>query len=154
MNVLLISDSHGCTNNLKAAIEKEPQCGLVIFLGDGLRDLERCKPYFPDKKFLCVKGNNDYGYNDEPVAYKYIETNTVVYTHGHTFGVKYSLSDLIDHAAAVRANVAFYGHTHKANVQFDAYKGVYLVNPGALCDGKYAVVTLGKNGADAQLKTL
>ncbi|MCM1391387.1 MAG: YfcE family phosphodiesterase [Ruminococcus sp.] len=154
MDVLLISDSHGSVNNIRTAIEKENDCAMLFFLGDGLSDIEKVKSDYPNKTFLCVPGNNDFGYTEDTVAYKYIEGNTIVYTHGHRFNVRYSLGDLLAHADSVMANVVFYGHTHRADLRYDSYKGVYLINPGAMCEGKYAVVTLNKYGAETEFKSI
>lgn len=155
MKVILVSDSHGFTDNIIEAIEKEPDCDTIFFLGDGISDIEKCIVHYPQKKFFCVKGNNDYwDKKHDIVAYKYLEGNTIVYTHGHTFDVRRTLSDLADHAQSVMAGVAFYGHTHKADIYYDGYKKVYMVNPGAICSGNYAVVTLNEKGADAKLKTI
>ena len=43
MKVLVLSDSHGNTTNFSRAIEKEGECKIVFFLGDGANDLEKMK---------------------------------------------------------------------------------------------------------------
>lgn len=152
MDVLVVSDSHGILNNLTRILERESRCKTVFFLGDGSRDIENCKNRYPDRSFICVKGNNDWGSEDETEAYKYIDGNTVIAVHGHLFGVRYGLSELSRKAESVRANVAFYGHTHIPDVQFAG--GICLVNPGAVCEGRYAVVSLGEDGPVPKLKSL
>lgn len=154
MKVLVLSDSHGCVFNLYSAIEKESDCQIVFFLGDGISDIEKCMDKYPQKKFICVKGNNDFGYSYDDVAYKYIEGNTIVAAHGHTFSVRQTLCEVFAHAQSVRANVVFYGHTHRADFHYDAGYGIFVLNPGAACSGKYAVATITKDGVDAQLMTL
>lgn len=152
MDVLAVSDSHGIVNNLTRILEREKECKTVFFLGDGARDIEYCKSRFPDRRFVCVKGNNDWGSSEETEAYRYIDGNTVIAVHGHLFGVRYGLHELAGKAESVRANVALYGHTHKADISF--INGVSLINPGAVCDGRYAVITLGKDGPIPSLKSL
>ena len=154
MKVLVISDSHSHEQKVRAVIEKEKDCPFVFFLGDGLCDIEKCKDSFPDRRFIRVRGNNDIGFPDEYYAYRFIEGNTVVATHGHMDSVRCSFHSLISRAVSVRANVVFYGHTHRADVYRDPGSGVVLINPGALVNGRYAVVTLDKNGVDAELKAL
>ncbi|MGN1195042.1 MAG: YfcE family phosphodiesterase [Acutalibacteraceae bacterium] len=152
MDILVVSDSHGIVNNLTRIIEREKECKTVFFLGDGARDIEYCKSRFPDRRFICVKGNNDWGSENEDEAYKYIEGNTIVAVHGHLFGVRYGLYELVSKAESVRANVALYGHTHVAGV--DCISGISLINPGAVCDGRYAVITLDSDGPFPKLKSL
>lgn len=152
MDVLVVSDSHGIVNNLTRIIGRETECKTVFFLGDGARDIESCKKRYPDRSFICVRGNNDWGSEEETEAYKYIDGNTVVAVHGHLFGVRYGLGELTQKAESVRANVAFYGHTHIPDIQY--LGGICLVNPGAVCDGRYAVVSLNRDGPFPTLKSL
>lgn len=152
MKILVVSDSHGDEASLRGVLIKEKDCKIVFHLGDGLKELERCKDAFPEKQFIYVRGNNDWSSNADVYAYKYIEGNTIIATHGHCDRVKYSLYDLYSRAESVRANVALYGHTHKQDVQFDSYTNVYAINPGCLYNGQYAVVTLTKDGVDVSFK--
>lgn len=152
MKALLLSDSHGSTARLNAVLNSEADCPVVFFLGDGLRDLERVRPSFPDRTFVCVNGNNDWNadgsYDD--FAYKYLEGHTVIATHGHRVGVRYTLQDLAAKALAVRADVALYGHTHIPRQEFTGT--VLCINPGALCEGSYAVADFGPKGVEVTFK--
>lgn len=154
MKVLVISDSHGFTRNVIAALEKEPEINTVFFLGDGLSDIDSCKEKYPEKQFVCVRGNNDLFFDTDVTAYKYIDGNTVVLTHGHKYAVRETLFELFKHAESVRANVVLYGHTHKSCNYYDPYFKIYAINPGAMCDGRYAVVSFEKSGVEAQLKSI
>ncbi len=154
MKALVVSDSHGFSNNLVRALEREPDCPLVFFLGDGLRDLARVRPNFSGRKFIAVTGNCDLESDFEDYAYKYIEGNTVIACHGHTVSVKKSVLSLLNKAESVRANVALYGHTHRADCYYDSYSKIYAVNPGALCSGNYAVLDFTQKGVDVKFKSL
>lgn len=154
MNVLVVSDSHGSSVNFSHALEREKDCPLVFFLGDGEADFEKMKLRFPERSFIGVRGNNDYCSTLEEFAYRHIEGNTLVMCHGHTIGVKRSLHPLLEKAESVRANVALYGHTHRSDVFFDSYSGVYAINPGALFNGNYAVLTLSKDGVCVKFKNV
>lgn len=154
MKVLVMSDSHGAERNMIAAIEKEKECSLIFFLGDGLKELEKCKELYPEKKFIAVAGNCDSGFKYDDVAYKYIEKNTVVACHGHRFSVKITLTELLKHTEGVMANIAFYGHTHKADFHYDRYFNIYVLNPGSMAEGKYAVADITEKGIDAEFKSI
>ena len=146
--ILVFSDSHGRAEYVMRILDKEPDCQTVFFLGDGMGEVERVIPMYPDKKFIAVKGNNDFQYYAEPYAYKHIDGVTFMACHGDMLSVRYTLRDLFNKAHSVRANVALYGHTHVKNVAYDSYSGVCAVNPGALCDGNYCVIEVDKGKYD------
>ena len=60
MKYLIISDTHGCYTELCCILEQEKEIKDVIFLGDGLNDISKAKLDYPDRYFICVKGNCDY----------------------------------------------------------------------------------------------
>ncbi len=153
VHVLVLSDSHGCVSRLRYVLEAEGDCPVVFFLGDGLSDLEKVKPAFPARKFVAVRGNCDQSgeYTSiDDFAYQYIEGHTVIVTHGHRVAVRVTLGELLEKAQGVRADVALYGHTHLQNTITRG--GVLFVNPGALCDGAYAVLTLAQGQTDVSFR--
>ena len=69
-------------------------------------------------------------------------------THGHKYGVKYSLEPLLQAAEQQGCKIAVYGHTHLAH---EAYRnGIYLLNPGCLCGSRakpsYGIIDLTPQG--------
>lgn len=151
MKVVVISDSHGFSNNIYYVLSRHKDVNTVIFLGDGLRDIEKAQEWFPLHNFICVKGNNDFYSAEDTVAYRHFEGTTVVMTHGHLYNVRYNRRELISHAEGVMANLALYGHTHRADDYTDEITGIRVINPGALCDGRYAVLTFEKGEVKAEL---
>lgn len=146
MKVLVFSDSHGRKELVDRMLSKEPACKEVIFLGDGMKDVEWIEDFYPDRRFTRVKGNNDRYCNENSEAYKYFDGVTLFATHGDHLGVSTSLSHVYKKAASVGAALALYGHTHVAKITKDPSSGVTAVNPGALCDGKYCVIEI-RNGS-------
>ena len=73
---------------------------LLIFLGDGLRDLEQALAFFPHLRVYSVAGNCDYGALEPLDGLAGFDQTVVFYTHGHMYGVKYDLDTLADAAAA------------------------------------------------------
>ena len=153
MKVLVFSDSHGASALAEEMLRRESDCQLVFFLGDGIDEAERLKERYKDKKFILVKGNNDWHSQTDTEAYKYIEGLTVMSCHGHKFNVRFSLRSLLASAESVRANIALYGHTHKSDMYNDPVTGICAINPGALCEGKYAVLTIEKGAFDIEFKS-
>ena len=130
--LLVLSDSHGARDAIKRILNKEQNnVDAVIFLGDGLRDLEQALAFFPHLRVYSVAGNCDYGAL-EPLD-----------------GVKYDLDTLADAAAARGAEVALFGHSHIPHAE---QRGkVFLFNPGSCgrCytgPDTYGLLTL-ENGA-------
>ena len=60
--LLVLSDSHGARDAIERILNKEQNnVDAVIFLGDGLRDLEQALAFFPHLRVYSVAGNCDYG---------------------------------------------------------------------------------------------
>lgn len=128
--LLILSDSH----NGRLAIERilKAEAGSIdalIFLGDGLRDLEQALTLYPRLRAYAVAGNCDFGALEPLDGLAAFDQVVVFYTHGHMYGVKYDLDTLADAAAARGANVALFGHTHIPLAR--QINDVFLFNPGS-----------------------
>jgi putative phosphoesterase len=110
LTFLVASDTHGRADLLLEAFRRARPDG-VLFLGDGLRDLNILPS---DTTLRAVCGNCDWTAREDapPVRVEQIAGYTVYLTHGHLQGVKFSLDDAIENAAAADADVLLYGHTH------------------------------------------
>lgn len=143
MKILVMSDMHGRSENFEKAIENEPDAKNIIFLGDGIKKAEELSYIYGDKNFYMVAGNCDGLFGFEP-AVKIITISgfKILITHGHTFGVKTSLTSLKERAALEKADIALYGHTHKADITVE--NGIYLMNPGTLAgyNGLYSYLVI------------
>lgn len=153
MKVLVFSDSHGRKELVDRMLSKEPDCTEVIFLGDGMSDIEWVKEFYPEKRFTCVRGNNDWSYNINTEAYKHFDGVTLMATHGDKLEVRTTIFYLCKQASAVKASLALYGHTHVAKTVTESTSGVTAVNPGALCDGKYCVIEFNKGSFTVENKS-
>ena len=99
--LLVLSDSHGARDAIKRILNKEQNnVDAVIFLGDGLRDLEQALAFFPHLRVYSVAGNCDFGALEPLDGLAGFDQTVVFYTHGHMYGVKYDLDTLADAAAA------------------------------------------------------
>lgn len=130
MRVLVVSDIHGKLNLLREAIEAQPTARDVIFLGDGLRQVEDVMDLYPDRTFYTVPGNCDFGAKGIPIRQETFGGKRFYFTHGHLHGVKSGLYRLDLAAREAEADIALFGHTH---VAYEEYAdGLYLFNPGSL----------------------
>ena len=59
--LLILSDSHGSTDAVRRILTAESDADAVIFLGDGLHDLEKALTATPKMRVYSVAGNCDFG---------------------------------------------------------------------------------------------
>lgn len=151
MKIIVFSDSHGYTYNLKKAVEKHLDANLLIHLGDGQKDIETVMAEHPNIKYYHVAGNCDFG-SVLPSA-KTIDADyniKIFATHGHLYHVKYTLEYLKETARESGCNIVLYGHTH---IKYNSYEdGLYILNPGSISCPKdstkpsYAIIDISKAG--------
>ena len=164
MTLLVLSDSHGRRDNLEKAISLAGKPTAILFLGDGLRDIDSV---FSEAPIYSVRGNCDFfgaSLFDEPDEriLTFGEYN-VLMTHGHTHSVKASPEHAMAYAALKGADILLYGHTHQKH---EAYikegstvcgvtlkKPLWVLNPGSIgCSANgYSFGTVTIRGKDVLL---
>lgn len=144
MRILVISDSHGDSFAVRQAIIEQPTADILFYLGDGEYDLKFLDNTLSRLFVHKVKGNCDYG--SSLPAYVVDEINGVrIYaTHGYAEQVKYGRSVLRERASDNKASIALYGHTHVPDTTYD--DGIWLINPGSIRQGSYAVIDITEKG--------
>ncbi len=145
MRLLVITDSHGYTRNIRELLTLHAEADIVVHLGDCERDIEMFEGGFGEaKKLVKVCGNCDFG-SDLPCNELIIAGGKkILCTHGHCEKVKFGLELLHEKAQSIKADIVLYGHTHEKVIEYE--EGVYYFNPGALCDGRYGMVDITENG--------
>lgn len=145
MRVLILADVHANSRALCRAIEEQPSARTVIFLGDGLRQVEQAEARYTDRTFYMVPGNCDFGATLPPTRQETIGGKRFYFTHGHTCDVKYGLYRLYAAARQAQADIVLFGHTHQP---YTAYEdGMHFLNPGSLgYNGTYGWVDITGNG--------
>lgn len=148
MRVLVLSDLHGRPSRFEQALEEQPQAAAVLFLGDGVEQAKELAAFYPQKSFYFVCGNCDLASTEPSTKIVTLNGISIFMTHGHKYGVKYSLEPLLQAARQQGCKIAVYGHTHLA---YEAYRdGLYLFNPGCLCGDRakpsYGIMDLTPQG--------
>ncbi|MBR3768854.1 MAG: metallophosphoesterase [Clostridia bacterium] len=139
MKILILSDSHGFSQELEAILKKERNADMIIHLGDGGKDMFDMNEYTAFKPVYQIKGNCDTSaYNFPLRLISYAEKVKFLACHGHAYNVKLGLSSLYYAAKEEECAVALYGHTHIVNIE--EYDGVTLFNPGSIMNGKYGIM--------------
>lgn len=150
MRLGILSDSHGDTgrlSNILMRMEADGPVDALLFLGDGYNDLHALNVELPP--VYQVSGNCDRGVS-HPVLIAELGGRRIFMTHGHLYEVKTRRDILAAAAKQQDAFIALYGHTHQPRIS--EYNGILLVNPGAVCNGQFAILTIDGNGkADARL---
>ena len=141
--LLILSDSHRADEYIRRAAELfcKESFDAVFHLGDFVRDAK----YFgvlANKPPFAVAGNCDGLLNPEAPR-KMVQSIggfRLLACHGDQYGVKTSLARLSYRAEELNCSVALFGHTHKG---YAGYVGsTLLINPGALMNGRYAVLEI------------
>ena len=146
MRILVVSDTHKDVYSLRKAILEQTKAEIVIHLGDGADEAQEMKESFPEKMFLMVRGNCDWG-NTVPIFGDVtINGKNIFYTHGYTYHVKLGMSEAISTARDHKADILLFGHTHDAMVDYE--DGLYIMNPGSLygSTGTYGTIDLTDAG--------
>ncbi len=133
MRIVAFSDTHGRQTVIEDIIEAQKGAAAFFFLGDGLREAENTSFLYPNVVLNMVKGNCDF-VGDDILGVVTIGGKKIMFTHGHRFGVKGGLDELIAEAKRRGADIVFYGHTHISKI--DYIDGVYYLNPGSAGCGR------------------
>ena len=150
MRIIVFADTHGNTRAVREVFERNEDAPVFIFLGDGERDLERVRLGYSDKTILSVAGNCDYTSNSPDFGIFDAEGVKILYTHGHNWGVKYTVERVFYKAKEVDASIALFAHTHTRFYEY--YDGLHILNPGSAAlprDGKkpcYAYIDITPRG--------
>ena len=150
MKITVISDSHRNDRRLKNAVDANRDSDLFIHLGDGLDEVWRLAETEPKLNFVFVMGNCD--------RHSYVEENIIeaagqriFYTHGHYYGVRSGIKDIVKRCSELKCGILLYGHTHIPKIEY--ISGIHVMNPGSISTPRggsrpsYGVVTISEDGA-------
>ena len=148
--LLVLSDTHKDKYNLNKVIEGEQNVDGVVFLGDGMSEIDDAF-INSDKPLYLVAGNCDTDYYISSERVIEFENVRVFITHGHFYDVKLTLKNVVEVAKQKGCEYAFIGHTHEQADEI--VDGVRVINPGSVSFfAHYAVVTVDKDKLDVELK--
>lgn len=124
--VLIVSDSHGLTEELNELKKRHKDVEKFIHCGDS----ELSKNDESIDQFIVVRGNCDYEslfHNDEVIDF---QGTKFLVTHGHLYNVKSTLMNLKYKAEEVNANIVCFGHSHLLGIE--KIGNILFLNPGSL----------------------
>ncbi len=138
----VVSDSHMMPETwLQRAADqlKARKVSRVVHLGDGLADWDRLQALL-DLPMTIVAGNCDGVQDVAQESMITVEGAKILLCHGHRLAVKHGLIRLKLRAEELACRAALYGHTHVQAAEWDG--GLLLLNPGALREGRFAVLSV------------
>ena len=130
MRIGIVSDTHRFTSTIDRAILFLQDCDLIVHAGDNIDDADYIQA-MTDIPVVAVKGNCDYYSdpgNDEEIFMA--DDKKVFVCHGHNYGIKYTLSDLLKKALDSNIDIVIFGHSHVPC--YEERKGIVFINPGSV----------------------
>jgi len=128
MLIGVISDTHGSAYGIDRAILAAGDVDAWFHLGDVLSDAQALESR-TGKNVYRVKGNCDYSSVIPSENTAELEGIRILFTHGHTLGVKYGLDSLFRRAKELNCDVALFGHTHMSAIEPSGK--ICAINPGS-----------------------
>ena len=129
MRIIVYSDTHGSFSAHAEIFQRNDTADDFLFLGDGERELDTIRLLYPDKTVVNVAGNCDFGSMTPAVDIFMANGTKILFTHGHTLGVKYSTDRLFYKAKEIDAKIVLFGHTHCRHYSYE--EGIHILNPGS-----------------------
>ena len=126
MELIIVSDSHGLTEELTMIKERHVNVSTFIHCGDS--ELDTTSPYLSGYK--VVRGNCDY---DQTLPLELLiekEQERILVTHGHLNGVKTSLMGITYRAEESNATICCFGHSHLLGIE--KIGQTLFINPGSI----------------------
>lgn len=127
MRYLVVSDNHGDRDILVQLVDRyETEVDYMFHCGDSELSID-------DKlwqHFYVVRGNCDYSADFKNSRVIETPQDTIYITHGHLSNVRFGLTNLFYEAKEANANIALFGHIHRAVCEVE--EGILFVNPGSI----------------------
>lgn len=159
MKILIVSDTHGKSENLEIVLEQVAPIDLLIHLGD-VEGEEDYIEVIAECPVEIVSGNNDFFSMLPRERELQLGKYKVLLTHGHYYYVNAGIGELQEEAVARDCDMVMFGHTHRPMIDYG--KNIITINPGSLTyprqDGKrpsYILMEIDEDGeADFEIDYL
>ena len=154
MKILIFSDSHGDIDTMREAVENEKP-GMIIHLGDSIKDAEKLNAKYPDIEMIKILGNIDSQKEDEEwIKYTEICGRRFMLTHGHKFideTTVYCKAQQDMWLYAGNVDIVLYGHMHEPFINCSGRK--WIMCPGRIgrisskdIHATYGILTINESG--------
>lgn len=142
-----MADTHGIRSSLAEALKAMGDIELLIHAGDFSADAKMIQQSIGINT-VYVRGNCDFDYATPDELEIELEGWKFFITHGHNYGVKYGLEEIISTAIRNKAHFCIFGHTHQQVLEH--HSGCIVLNPGSpsyprMSKASCAVIELDEN---------
>ena len=129
MRVVVFSDTHGNGAVIDRIVSDNSSVSEFIFLGDGEKEIDKATLRYTDKNFHTVRGNCDFNSKKPDFSILELEGHRILFTHGHTFGVNFTLDRLVNFALYNNADIVLFGHLHVRHYEYR--NKIHILNPSS-----------------------
>ncbi len=145
LRIVVTSDSHRDSRRFFKVIDRHiKNAAIFIDLGDSENEVDMLEMLRPGVVMKNVRGNNDWSStapNEQLITF---DGKKIFFTHGHNYHVKYGYGEIIRRSREQGADICLFGHTHTP--YFEIVDGLYVMNPGAICENSYGIIDIEKSG--------
>ena len=160
MKILIVSDTHGYDTRFRKLFKLESPVDLVLHAGDFQGSEELYGMFTGLTPFLGVAGNNDFSGIFPDTRIIPACDHQIFLAHGHQHHVHSTLQLLTEEASRRGADIALFGHTHRAEITEEDH--ILCINPGSLTYPRggnglptYVILTLTEgHRPDCEIRTL
>lgn len=143
MRIGVISDTHGDQVAIQRVVQLATDVDMWLHAGDCSQDAEYLMSLVV-VPVVSVKGNCDGQATARLDEFVEAVGHKIWLTHGHRYGVKRGIEELLHVAKHHNINVSIYGHTHVPDNQW--CEGILFFNPGSACSygsrGTYGILEI------------
>lgn len=129
MKILIVSDTHGKTENLEIVLEQVAPIDYLIHLGDVEGDEDYIE-VIAECPVEIVSGNNDFFSMLPREREIQLGKYKALLTHGHYYYVNAGIGEIQKEAVARDCDIVMFGHTHRPLIDYG--KNIITINPGSL----------------------
>lgn len=145
MKIIVTSDSHNQMMRIRDVIIKHYDADVVIFCGDGYKDIDEIRLLFNDKMIVSVRGNCDLGCDFRDSLEMTFAGKRFFITHGHIYNVKQGYNYIKQYGKNANSDIVLFGHTHIPYLSAED-NNMILLNPGSIgYSGTYGIIEIDDN---------
>lgn len=140
MRIGVMSDTHGDQTAVCQAVKAAGHVDMWLHAGDYSQDV-RYLSRLVKVPIFAARGNCDGQTSAKIDEFVEVSGKKIWLTHGHRYGVKQGVRELVEWSRQYEMDVVIYGHTHIPDNQWDEH--LLIFNPGSAAQPHFGCGTCG-----------
>lgn len=140
MKIGIMSDTHGSLAAVRQALQAAGSVAMWLHAGDYSQDADYLSGLVKVPVF-AARGNCDGQAMAKIDEFIEIDGKRIWLTHGHRYGVKQGIRELVEWSRQYEADAVVYGHTHIPDNR--QVGGLLVFNPGSAAESRSGCGTCG-----------